>query len=172
MADIIHGGRDMSFARFHTLNLSRPNERGMTLIEIVIIIAVMGILFSVAVPAYKDMITDAKISACKAGLGSLRVAIQQWQAARALSLGTATWPVLDSVAAPGVIVEQAIPPNPFQADANAPDSVVEGFVRGVVVGTRGGWAYKPSTGEIWPNTSTVIGGSGCGGSTTINENSW
>ena len=147
-------------------------QRGMTLIEIVLIIAVMGILFSVAVPAYKDMVTDAKISACKASLGSLRTGIQHWQTAQVIGAGAAAWPPLDSVRSPGVIVEQVIPPNPFQADGNAPDSIVEGVQRGVVVGTRGGWAYKPSTGEIWPNTHTVIGGSGCGGSTTINENTW
>ena len=57
-------------------------------------------------------------------------------------------------------MEQAIPKNPYQANANAPDSVVTGVTKGVVVGARGGWAYKASTGEIWLNTS----GSG--------ENNW
>jgi len=50
---------------------------------------------------------------------------------------------------------QAIPPNPYQGSSSAPDSVVTGVTKGTTVGTRGGWAYKPSTGEIWPNTNTV-----------------
>jgi hypothetical protein len=54
----------------------------------------------------------------------------------------------------------AMPKNPYQLDANAPDSIVTGVTKGTIVGTRGGWAYLASSGEIWPNTS----GSG--------ENNW
>ena len=49
----------------------------------------------------------------------------------------------------------AIPANPYQTSDNAPDSIVTGVTRGVTIGTRGGWAYKPTTGEVWPNTSVA-----------------
>jgi len=151
---------------------SFANERGFTLIEIIIVIAVIGIIFSVAAPAYQDMQTDARRSACKGALGGLRSGIEGWELAAALQTGSAAWPPIDSLRTSGVVMLHAIPPNPFQARENAPDSIVTGTTRGVTVGTRGGWAYNPSTGEIWANTNTVIGESGCAGETTIGENTW
>jgi len=52
-------------------------------------------------------------------------------------------------------MEQGIPKNPYQLKTNAPDSIVTGVTKGTIVGARGGWAYKASTGEIWPNTNVV-----------------
>jgi hypothetical protein len=57
-------------------------------------------------------------------------------------------------------MEQAIPSNPYQHPDSAADSVVTGVTKGVTVGTRGGWAYNATTGEVWANTSNV------------GENSW
>lgn len=126
-------------------------QRGFTLIELVIIIVVLGILAAVAIPKYQDITSEAKTSATKGALGSLRSGISIYYANAAVKTGTATWPPIDSVRTTGVVMAQSIPANPFQS--NAPDSIVTGVTKGVVVGTRGGWAYKPSTGEIWPNTS-------------------
>ncbi len=88
------------------------------------------------------------------------------------SEGPAAFPPIDTLRTIGRVMEQRIPPNPFQT--NAPDSIVTGVTKGLVVGTRGGWAYKASTGEIWANTNTVLeSASGCSGSsTTVGENSW
>jgi MSHA pilin protein MshA len=135
----------------HTLR----NQSGFTLIELVIIIVVLGILAAVAIPKYFNMIDDAKVSACKGALGGLRSGISIYYANRALKTGTATWPARDSLRTIGVVMEQIIPKNPYQASGNAPDSIVTGVTRGVIVGSRGGWAYKPSTGEIWANTSVA-----------------
>ena len=136
------------------LRRSSRNERGFTLIELVIIIAVLGIIAAVAIPKYVDMVSEAKESACKGALGGLRSGISIYYAKTALESGTATWPAIDSMRTVGVVMAQSIPPNPYQSDSNAPDSIVTGVTKGTTVGTRGGWAYNPSTGEIWPNTST------------------
>jgi prepilin-type N-terminal cleavage/methylation domain-containing protein len=148
------------------------NEAGFTLIEIVIVIAILGILSSVALPAYRDMTLDARRNACKAALGGLREGIQNWQADRALATGVGTYPEIDSVGTPNVVMSNRVPPNPFQAENRAPDSVVQGVVKGQVYGTRGGWAYNPANGQIWPNTNSTLGGTGCGGSTSVGENNW
>jgi prepilin-type N-terminal cleavage/methylation domain-containing protein len=138
---------------------SDPNihQSGFTLIEVVIVIVVLGILGGVAIPRYHDMALDAKSNSCRAALGGLRSGISVWEANGVLAGDViATWPPFDSMATHGVVMVHTIPKNPFQLESNAPDSVVLGVTKGIVVGTRGGWAYNPSTGEIWANTATTI----------------
>jgi type IV pilus assembly protein PilA len=135
-------------------------EKGFTLIELVIIIVVIGILASVAIPKYKSIVAESKESAALGALGSLRSGISIYYANQAVTTGTAAWPPIDSLRTVGGVMEHAIPGNPYQLETNAPDSIVTGATKGVIVGTRGGWAYLEETGEIWPNTNTV------------GENSW
>lgn len=143
---------------------------GFTLIELVIIIVVLGILSTVAIAKYQDVSSEAKRNACKAALGGLRSGLNTWYANKAAKTGTATFPPIDSLRAAGKVMAHRIPPNPFQT--NAPDSIVTGVTKGVIVGTRGGWAYNASTGDLWANTNTTISGGGCEGETTVGENSW
>jgi len=130
------------------------NQRGFTLIELVIIIVILGILAAIAIPKYQDMSSDAREAACRSALGALRSGITIYYANQAVQSGTAGWPPMDSLGNVGTVMEQAIPPNPYVADTDAPDSIVTGVTKGTVIGTRGGWAYNPTTGEIWPNDST------------------
>jgi len=134
------------------------NEKGFTLIELIIIIVVLGILASVAIPKYHSIVAESKEASCKGALGGLRSGISIYYGNAAATTGTATWPPIDSVGTVGVVMEHDIPDNPYQSDAT--DSIVTGVTKGTIVGTRGGWAYKASTGEIWANTD----GSG--------ENNW
>ena len=131
------------------------NKSGFTLIELVIIIVVLGILAAVAIPRYMDITAQARLSACKGALGGLRSGVSIFYANQAVTTGTATWPTLAQLQVPGVVMEQAIPANPYQLPTNAPDSIVTGVTKGVIVGTRGGWAYLATTGEIWPNTNVA-----------------
>ncbi|MFQ5606682.1 MAG: prepilin-type N-terminal cleavage/methylation domain-containing protein [Candidatus Zixiibacteriota bacterium] len=131
------------------------DQRGFSLIELVIIIVILGILAAVAIPKYQDITSEAQESATRAALGGLRSGVMIFYANAAVTTGTATWPTLvelETIGAGGVM-EQAVPKNPYQLDLNAPDSIVTGVTKGTTVGTRGGWAYNAATGEIWPNTS-------------------
>lgn len=138
------------------------NQKGFTLIEIVIIIVVLGILAAVAIPKYQDITGEAKEAACRASLGALRSGVTIYYANTAVTTGTATWPTLAQLETYGVVMAQGLPPNPYQTEANNQDSIVTGVTKGTIVGTRGGWAYDAATGEIWPNTST----------SGVNENNW
>jgi prepilin-type N-terminal cleavage/methylation domain-containing protein len=140
--------------------LTGSNQKGFTLIELVIIIVVLGILAAVAIPKYQDITAQAKEASCRASLGALRSGITIWYANKAVTTGTAAWPSLTSLATVDSVMAQSLPRNPYQLSASAPDSIVTGVTKGTIVGVRGGWAYKASTGEIWPNTNSA------------GENSW
>ena len=131
------------------------NQKGFSLIELVIIIVILGILAAVAIPKYQDITSEAKESSARAALGGLRSGIMIFYANKAVTTGTATWPTLAELETVGTVMEQGIPKNPYQAKTNAPDSIVTGVTKGTIVGTRGGWAYKASTGELWPNTNVA-----------------
>jgi prepilin-type N-terminal cleavage/methylation domain-containing protein len=132
------------------------NQGGFTLIELVIIIVVLGILAAVAIPKYQDISSEAKEAATRAALGSIRSGITIYYANQAVSTGTATWPSLVQLGTYGSVMAQDIPKNPYQGEANAPDSICTGVTRGVLVaGGRGGWCYLAASGEVWPNTNVA-----------------
>ncbi|HDL04732.1 MAG TPA: prepilin-type N-terminal cleavage/methylation domain-containing protein [candidate division Zixibacteria bacterium] len=133
------------------------NHRGFTLIELVIIIVILGILAAVAIPKYSDISSEAREASARGALGALRSGISIWYANKAVTTGTATWPSVDTLNMIGQVMEQAIPKNPYQDDALAPDSIIDGTAlgKGNVSGGRGGWAFNPATGEIWPNTNSA-----------------
>lgn len=136
------------------------SQSGFTLIELVIIIVVLGILAAVAIPKYQDITTEAKAASCKGALGSLRSGVSIYYANQIVKNGTPIWPPIDSLRRLGTVILQSLPANPYQLSSRAPDSIVTGVTKGTVVGTRGGWAYNATTGEIWANT------------TNAGENSW
>src|SRR3954465_4119336 len=58
--------------------LSRAGQRGFTLLELIIVIAIIGILATIAMPALKNMPVRAKESVLKTNLRTLRDMIDQY----------------------------------------------------------------------------------------------
>jgi prepilin-type N-terminal cleavage/methylation domain-containing protein len=137
------------------LSAKLSDDRGFTLIELVIIIVILGILAAVAIPQYQNITNEAREAQCRALLGSLRSGITIFYANQAVTTGVATWPTVVQLETVNTVMAQRLPENPYVADTDAPDSIVTGVAVGVTVGTRGGWAYNPVTGEIWANSSVV-----------------
>jgi type IV pilus assembly protein PilE len=53
-------------------------QRGFTLIEVMIVVAIIGILSAIAVPAYNDYVTRAKVTEATSALATMRLKMEQY----------------------------------------------------------------------------------------------
>ena len=135
------------------------NERGFTLIELILVIVVLGIMAALAIPKFLDMRVDAKTSATKGALGGVRSAVANYKANQVTKSLTPEIPTLASLTTAGTVMDGPMPDNPFYAGAAAKNSV------GAATGAKGtagcattpldvGWCYTAATGDFWAATST------------------
>ncbi len=53
----------------------RKAQQGFTLIELMIVVAIIGILAAIAVPAYQDYVQRTKVSGAIAGISSIKMSV-------------------------------------------------------------------------------------------------
>ena len=110
------------------------SQRGFTLIELVIVIVILGIIASIALPKYEDMRENARSAAIKGQLGAIRAAIAIQYAKAALTTNSATFPVL----AGAIFADGQIPLEPVNNVRTVKSTSG--------IDNAGGWQYTQATG--------------------------
>ena len=59
----------------------KRNNKGFTLVELMVVVVIIAVLVAIAIPAYNAVTTRAEAGACEANIRMLDGAVVQWQAA-------------------------------------------------------------------------------------------
>lgn len=126
--------------------MRKNNQKGFTLIELIIVIVILGIIAVIAVPNYVNIKTTAEQNALKSTLGTIRASISLEHAQNLLS-GNDSYP---STITGNMFEQGEIPNDPVNNTQAVATSNVDPL-KGTISGTTGGWIYNSSTGEVRVN---------------------
>lgn len=60
------------------MNTLKAAQRGFTLVELMIVVAIIGILASIAVPSYNDYVTKASLAEAFSDMANTRIRMEQY----------------------------------------------------------------------------------------------
>jgi general secretion pathway protein G len=158
---------------------SLSQEAGFTLIELLMVVIILGILAAVVIPQFSGSTEDAKVSALKSNLSSIRSAVELYQVqhngqyptagdpnidtqlTKYTDLTGAVSPTKDDAHKYGPYLKQGFPKNPFAVNSDLADQIAIEASTTVEIGTvkaddpstaTTGWKYVVKTGEFIANT--------------------
>ena len=152
---------------------SMPNKSkrsAFTLIEVLIVVVIMAVLAATIIPQFASSTEDAKASAVKFNLHTLRQQIEMYKLQH-----SATVPALTAGTLPGMVYATdvtganngtttsdathpfgpyvqggALPPNPYDGKNTVSQTAV---FPPTATTAAGGWLYEPTSGQIAANTA-------------------
>lgn len=60
------------------MNLNKAIQKGFTLVELMIVIAIIGIIASIALPSYQDYVSRARVTEATSNLADMRIQMEQF----------------------------------------------------------------------------------------------
>ena len=110
------------------MKINKQNNKGFTLIELIMVTIILGILAAVAIPRYVATVTRAEQSAEDAVISSIRSGLETYATEQLMEHGRGMWPV-----------------NPFDALETKPS----GFTSDVDDANEDGeWTFNTSTNDV------------------------
>ena len=97
------------------------NQKGFTLVELMVVVVIIGVLVAIAVPVYNSATNSAKASADQANVRILNGALAQWAANEGIDL-TIPGDTVEAKVKAGIVPDyvQEIPKSPYaEKDAAA-----------------------------------------------------
>jgi type IV pilus assembly protein PilA len=151
------------------MNIQKKAQKGFTLIELMIVIAIVGILAAIALPAYQDYIVRAKLSEALAAMAEAKTTIAEYVAANGTGPTTvASYGVNTGIRNSDILKNIDITPS----DASGTDESFH-IVANVYENVWGAAAASATTTEAFSlsgetnddgtMTWTCVGGDGAGG---------
>ncbi|MBI1976397.1 MAG: prepilin-type N-terminal cleavage/methylation domain-containing protein [Candidatus Omnitrophica bacterium] len=129
-------------------------KSGFTLIELIMVIAILAILATVSIPKFIDLTIEAKKAGAQGGLGSLRSAVAI-SYAQSITTGTASYP---SSITTSLFADSQIPGNPLNSLTSVGN--VTSAPAGTVTSASNGWWYITSSGRVGAFSDGTVDTSG------------
>ena len=130
----------------------KTNKKGFTLIELMIVVAIIGILAAIAIPKFADLINKSKEGATKGALSSVRSALQVYYGDNEGVFPTDNLAVLTASAKYITSIPVAKIPGTGHADSGvvttASTITVAGVFDPATAADAGGWTYLNDKGTV------------------------
>lgn len=130
----------------------KQTQKGFTLIELMIVVAIIGILAAVAIPKFAQMIERAKEGATKSNLGAIRSAVSIYYGKNE---GAYPASIASTAAFIGTADSNYMQELPKATATPLGNTNAVTYVSAAPSSSGTGWAYNSVSGECWANSTAT-----------------